>query len=120
MLSTQRSPLDVVLSLFLIAAGAIVVGCILPGVVAYRAGVFAEDTMKVLVLNQFPDAKNAMATFERKQAELRAKMSRIDQLLDSPSTEIAKRPALIAERAVYDNQLQRAQPPISIQPWSQF
>jgi hypothetical protein len=80
--SIKRSPLSIVLSLFLIVTSAIVIGGILPGIVAYRAGVFTEEMMRSILPD---DAKSEMTKFKDAQVELRAKVTRIDEALSDIS-----------------------------------
>lgn len=61
--STKRQPLNVLRLLAFIAAAAILIGFIVPGIVASVSGVYYQKDIESVVYRKFPTAKQSMDDF---------------------------------------------------------
>jgi hypothetical protein len=113
--SLVRDPLRTLAKAGIIALLAIVVGTIVPGLIAHRAGVFYQETMLARLP---PDARTQLAEFSARKDTLRKQIAEIDRLLDSPlhakPDDIAP---LLTQRSEYQRAFDSATPPIHLMPF---
>jgi len=111
--SKHRSPLDVVYQLALLAGLSILLGDILPGIVAYESGVYDAESMLQRVKSRHPEIKAALSQYADSQNQARKALAKLDTEViagTNPSVNVA------ALRQSYIQELAKPAP-ISIQPF---
>src|SRR5438105_1617066 len=118
---TRPRSSDILVLLALIAAAAISLGAVLPGLVAKQSRVFYQEDIESEVKKKYPDVKKSFDDFKAAEKTIREKLACIDAaLLDAAVADgkydLAR---LQSEKQAYLNELARARSPISVQPFYQ-
>jgi hypothetical protein len=111
--SENRSPLDFLGRFAVIAVFSIFAGILIPGLVAFRSGVFFYQSMVPIVERKHPEVSLAMEHAHARQEQLRKAIIAIDEHITADPTSA---PQLTPTRQAYESELRRA-PTISVQPF---
>lgn len=104
---------EIVSRLALLAAASILVGTVLPGAVAYQAGVFDMESLRQRVKARHSDAAAILSLYENSQSQTRKALASIDAQVAAAAIP----PASVASlRQAYVQDLAKPAP-ISIQPF---
>jgi hypothetical protein len=113
--SLIRNPLRTLAKAALIVLVALIVGTIVPGIIAYRAGVFYQATM----VTRLPaDARKQLAEFDARRDSLRKQIAEMDRTLEgavyAKPEDIA---SLLTQRSQYVKELETTKPAIHVMPF---
>ncbi len=110
------NPLKILRKFAWIALLSVLVGAVLPGLVAFHEEVFYRDQTEQRVRSRKADAENALEEFNKERTRINIEISVLDGKISVASPADNALPALVSLRQADQLQLQK-KPPISIQPF---